>query len=81
MPDVMLAYATPAGRAHYIGGSGLSGAPQYALNGRTYTHSAICALSQRRNRRGERRENDQTTIHGGGNNSFRPDHTGPTRGR
>jgi len=38
MQDVRLAYDTPAGRAWYVGGSGLSGAPAYGLRGKTLSH-------------------------------------------
>ena len=48
----MLAYDTPAGRAWYIGGSGLSGAPQYELGRRVLSHSQVLALASRRVRRG-----------------------------
>ena len=51
---IMLAYDTPLGLAEYIGGSGLAGEPQYTLGRRTWSHSAIVALTQRRNRRGRR---------------------------
>jgi len=51
----MLAYQTPRGLAHYVGGSGLNGGtPQYRLGTATICHADICALVTRRRSRGRR---------------------------
>ncbi len=52
MDDIRLAYDTPAGRAWYVGGSGLAGLSAYELRGRVLSHSQVLALARRRNRRG-----------------------------